>query len=226
MTHSASFRVQPALVIFDCDGVLVDSETIANELLALAVTELGWPTTTAQCHERFRGRSWLSTISIIEAETGSPVPDDWVKRTRESVHAAIFETVTAIPGVAGVVERVAAAQIPRCVGSSSQPDYLAHVLSCARLDHHFGDAVFSASMVANGKPAPDLFLFAAAQMGHRPETSIVIEDTVPGVQAGMAAGMRVIGYAGDPHTDRDALARAGATVVTDMAEVPSLLGLD
>lgn len=216
---------RPDLVIFDCDGVLVDSETIANELLAVAVTELGWPTTTADSHRRFRGRSWQSTIAIIESETGEPVPDDWVRRTRETAHKAIYETVTAIPGVADVVAQVEAARIPRCVGSSSQPDYLAHVLGRAGLDHHFGEAVFSASMVANGKPAPDLFLFAAAQMGHVPHRAVVIEDTVPGVEAGMAAGMRVVGYAGDPNTDGEALAKAGAIVVTDMAEVPVLLGL-
>ena len=224
MTQTPPFP-RPDLVIFDCDGVLVDSETIANEVLAAAVTELGWATTTADSHRRFRGLSWPSTIAIIEAETGKPVPDDWVRQAREVMHTAIFETVTAIPGVAEVVARVADAQIPRCVGSSSQPDYLAHVLGRAGLDRHFGEAVFSASMVANGKPAPDLFLFAAAQMGHVPHRSVVIEDTVPGVEAGMAAGMRVIGYAGDPNTDGDALASAGAIVVTDMAEVPVLLGL-
>ncbi|MEO0961808.1 MAG: HAD family hydrolase [Pseudomonadota bacterium] len=217
--------IRPDLVIFDCDGVLVDSETIANELLAVAVTELGWPTTTADSHRRFRGRSWQSTIAIIESETGKPVPEEWVQRTRETAHKAIYETVTAIPGVADVVARVEAANIPRCVGSSSQPDYLAHVLGRAGLDHHFGESVFSATMVTKGKPAPDLFLFAASQMGHAPHRAVVIEDTVPGVQAGMAAGMRVIGYAGDPYTDGNALADAGAVVVGDMAEVPGLLGL-
>ncbi|MGD1935286.1 MAG: HAD family hydrolase [Candidatus Phaeomarinobacter sp.] len=216
---------RPDLVIFDCDGVLVDSETIANELLAVAVTELGWPTTTADSHRRFRGRSWKSTIAIIENETGKSVPDEWVQRTRAQANEAICDTVTAIPGVADVIAQVEAAGIPRCVGSSSEPAYLAHVLGRTGLDHHFGDAVFSATMVANGKPAPDLFLFAASQMGHAPHRAVVIEDTLPGVQAGMAAGMRVVGYAGDPNTDRQALADAGATVVTDMAEVPTLLGL-
>jgi len=111
------------------------------------------------------------------------------------------------------------------VGSSSGPDYLERVLARTGLAAHFGADVFSAYMVENGKPAPDLFLFAAAQMGHAPQGCVVIEDTVPGVEAGMAAGMRVIGYAGDPHTDADALAQAGARVVRDMAEVPALLGL-
>lgn len=216
---------RPDLVIFDCDGVLVDSETIANEVLAIAVSELGWPTTTADSHRRFRGLSWPSTIAIIESEIGTRVPEEWVQRSRERMHTSIYETVTAIPGVADVVARVEAENIPRCVGSSSQPDYLAHVLGRAGLDHHFGEAVFSATMVAKGKPAPDLFLFAASQMGHAPHRAVVIEDTVPGVQAGMAAGMRVIGYAGDPHTDGNALADAGAVVVRDMAEVPALLGL-
>lgn len=224
MTHDP-LSTRPDLVIFDCDGVLVDSETIANEVLAVAVTELGWPTTTADSHRLFRGLSWQSTVAIIENQIGKPVPEEWVQQARGTMHKAIYETVTAIPGVAEVVARVEEAQIPRCVGSSSQPDYLAHVLGRAGLDHHFGEAVFSATMVAKGKPAPDLFLFAASQMGHAPHRAVVIEDTVPGVQAGMAAGMRVIGYAGDPNTDGNALADAGAVVVSDMAKVPALLGL-
>lgn len=215
----------PDLVIFDCDGVLVDSETIANELLAQAVTELGWETTTAQSHQRFRGRSMISTIAIIEEETGISVPEDWPQATRSRIRKAVVDSVVAIPGIHSVVEAVSAADVPRCVGSSSRSDYLEQVLMKTKLAHHFGDAVFSAQMVANGKPAPDLFLFAAAQMGHAPQRAVVIEDTVPGIQAGMAAGMRVIGYAGDPHTDPDALAAAGATVVRDMSEVPPLLGL-
>jgi beta-phosphoglucomutase-like phosphatase (HAD superfamily) len=215
----------PDLVIFDCDGVLVDSETISNELLAQAVTELGWPTTTADSHQRFRGRSMMSTMAIIEAEIGRPIAEDWAVATRTKIRDAVEATVTAIPGVQMVVETVAAADLPRCVGSSSGPDYLQRVLARTGLGVHFGADVFSAHMVENGKPAPDLFLFAASQMGHPPQAAVVIEDTVPGVEAGMAAGMRVIGFAGDPHTDADALKRAGATVVRDMAEVPDLLGL-
>jgi len=215
----------PDLVIFDCDGVLVDSETISNELLAQAVTELGWPTTTADSHKRFRGRSMMSTMAIVEAEIGRPIPEDWAVATRATIRDAVEATVTAIPGVQMVVETVAAADLPRCVGSSSGPDYLQRVLARTGLGVHFGADVFSAHMVENGKPAPDLFLFAASQMGHPPQGAVVIEDTVPGVEAGMAAGMRVIGFVGDPHTDADALKRAGATVVRDMAEVPDLLGL-
>lgn len=215
----------PDLVIFDCDGVLVDSETVSNELLAIAVTALGWPTTTAQSHQRFRGRSMRSTVEIIEAETGISVPDGWALETRAQIRQAVIETVTAITGIHTVVERVSAAGVSRCVGSSSPPDYLQQVLARTLLDHHFGADVFSATMVANGKPAPDLFLFAASQMGHTPERAVVIEDTVPGVEAGIAAGMRVIGYAGDAHTDADALATAGAVVVRDTAEVPLLIGL-
>lgn len=217
--------MRPDLIIFDCDGVLVDSETISNELLAKAVTELGWPTTTEQSHQRFRGRSMLSTLEIIREETDLDIPDDWPQAVRQVIRKAVIDTVTPIPGIHGVVETVASAGIPRCVGSSSPPDYLEQVLSRTDLDHHFGADVFSATMVAKGKPAPDLFLFAASQMGHVPQSAVVIEDTVPGVQAGMAAGMRVIGYAGDPNTDGNALATAGAVVVSDMAEVPTLLGL-
>jgi len=215
----------PDLVIFDCDGVLVDSETISNVMLAEAVTALGWPTTAVDSHRRFRGRSIMSTVKIIEAELGAPVPEDWAIATRTRIREAVEGSVTAIPGVEAVVSQVAGAGLPRCVGSSSGPDYLERVLARTGLAAHFGADVFSAYMVENGKPAPDLFLFAAAQMGHAPQGCVVIEDTVPGVEAGMAAGMRVIGYAGDPHTDADALAQAGARVVRDMAEVPALLGL-
>ncbi len=215
----------PELVIFDCDGVLVDSETVANEMLAIAVTELGWPTTTAQSHQRFRGRSMKSSLAIMEQEGGVRCTDEWLAETRAQIRQAVMETVTAIPGIADVVARVASAGLPRCVGSSSDPDYLSLVLARTGLAPHFGDSVFSAHMVANGKPAPDLFLFAASQMGHAPQNALVIEDTVPGIEAAIAAGMRVIGYAGDPHTDPDALAAAGAQVVRDMGEVPVLLGL-
>jgi len=224
MAHTPR-QAPPDLVIFDCDGVLVDSEGVANAMLARAVTQLGWPTTAAQSHARFRGRSMASAVTLIEAELGCPVPDGWGIKTQDAITQAVVAEVTAIPGAAALVAKVAAAGVHRCVASSSTPAYLRQVLARTQLDRHFGAAVYSATMVAAGKPAPDLFMFAAARMRRLPAGAVVIEDTVPGVMAGVAAGMQVIGYAGDPYTDADALARAGATVVRDMAQVPALLGL-
>ncbi len=220
-----SARDLPSLVIFDCDGVLVDSETVANVFLAEAVTALGLPTTTEDCHRRYRGLSMLSAVALIEAELGRPVPEGWAQRVRTEMKQVMQAGVAAIPGVHDLAGRVGEAGIARCVASSSDPDYLRVVLGGAGLDHHFGPHVFSATMVKRGKPAPDLFLHAAATMGHAPETCLVIEDTVPGVKAATAAGMRVIGYAGDPYTDADALASAGATVVTRMDEAGHVIGL-
>ena len=214
-----------SLVIFDCDGVLVDTETISNRVFAEIVTEAGWPTTTAQSHQRFRGMSIESCMTRIEAELGRPLPAGWAEDVWTRSRKAFEAGVDAIPSVGDVVQAVVDAEIATCVASSSEFEHIEVNLTRAGLRHHFGNRIFNAAMVARGKPEPDLFLHAAEQMGHAPERCIVIEDSRAGVKAGVAAGMRVFGYAGDPHTDGRALARDGAHVFDDMRALPALLGL-
>lgn len=214
-----------SLVIFDCDGVLIDSEPIGNRVFAEIVTEVGWPTTEAECHKRFRGMSVETAMRLIEAEIGRPLPPGWADEVWARSRKAFEVGVDAIPGVGDVVQAVVDADIATCVASSSEFDHIDVNLARAGLRHHFGDRIFNAAMVARGKPAPDLFLHAAAEMGHAPDGCIVVEDSLAGVQAGVAAGMRVFGYVGDPHTDGTALTRAGAHVFDDMRALPGLLGL-
>ncbi len=213
-------------VVFDCDGVLVDSERLAAPVLAAVLSELGLPTTAAEVERDFKGRSWEYELAVIRARRGGvePWPD-----LRERYHAALFaafdERLLPIPGVASALDALDAAGIPRCLASGSGHERIRRSLRAAGLLDRFPDrTIFSAEDVAHGKPAPDLFLHAAAQMRFDPAATAVVEDSVPGVQAGVAAGMRVVGYAPDG-SDRDELRAAGAEPFGAMAGLPALLGV-
>jgi HAD superfamily hydrolase (TIGR01509 family) len=216
--------MRPDLVIFDCDGVLVDTERTANEVLCAWLTEAGYPVSYEDCRRRFSGRSMASVQAEIEAAghaLGFVLTDRWYSSLDE-----IFGTrVEAVPHVETVVETLRDAGLPWCVASSAKLDKMHLTLGTTGLMRHFRDVLFSATMVERGKPFPDLFLHAARQMGHAPERCVVIEDSVPGTQAGIAAGMRVFSYHGDPHSDRDGLAAAGGVLFDDMRDLPALLGL-
>ena len=214
-THGDASRFE--LVIFDCDGVLVDSERLAVRTEVEVLAALGWPLSERDVVERFVGRSPGYMRSAIEHQLGHPIDFDRLFMQR---HDEVFERE--LRAVDGVVALLDALTGPICVASSGTPERIRHSLELVGLADRFGDRIFSASEVAHGKPAPDLFLHAAATMGAEPTRCAVIEDSVPGVQAGCAAGMTVFAYAGGA-TDATALARPGATVVESMSALVGLL---
>lgn len=215
----------PGLVIFDCDGVLVDTETIANRRLAEVLTEHGLPMTMAESRKRFMGRTMKSVRDMVLAEEGidlgADFPDRWLAELPELFSAG----VEAIPHVRETLLHLKTAETPLCVASSAKVEKMHLTLGASGLLPLLEDVLFSAWMVERGKPAPDLFLFAAESMGFAPDQCVVIEDSPAGAIAGQAAGMPVFGYTADPLTDADGLAEAGATLFDDMRALPGLLGL-
>jgi HAD superfamily hydrolase (TIGR01509 family) len=213
------------LIIFDCDGVLVDSEIIAHTLLAQMMTALGHPMTTAEAVQKFAGRSLADTLSLIEASLGRSIPDDLGQRYGRLLLQRLRHDLKPI---AGVKAAVAALPYPRCVASSSSLERIRLSLEATGLASLFGANIFSATQVAHGKPAPDLYLFASRRMGNAPERCVVVEDSALGVTAGRAAGMKVIGFTGAAHATPDAaqrLAAAGAcSVISSMVDLPAAVG--
>ncbi len=207
------------LVIFDCDGVLVDSERISVQIDRRVMAEFGIQISEAEVIERFMGRSEGTMIQAIEAHLGRAVPADW-DEGYEAMYRTAFEAELA--PVDGVLDALDAITQPTCVASSSQPDGLRYKLELCGLLQRFGDRVFSAAQVKNGKPAPDLFLFAADRLGVNPSRCVVIEDSPYGVQAARAAGMHALAYAAGMVPVR-ALAGPGTTVFKDMRKLPALL---
>jgi HAD superfamily hydrolase (TIGR01509 family) len=209
------------LVIFDMDGVLVDSEPIANRVLHRHLAALGVKMTLDDVTREFTGLSMASCCAFIAETHGAKLPADFAQRVWADTEAAYCGELRPVPGVEAAIGRIA---LPKCVASSSGPDRIALSLRLTGLERHFGDRLFSTHMVARGKPHPDIFLHAAATMGASPSRTAVVEDSIYGARAAAAAGMSVFAYAAAPHSDRDALARAGAVLFTDMQELPRLLG--
>ena len=221
MTEATAAR--PELIVFDCDGVLVDSEPIANRVMAEAVTALGWSLSAEDCIGRFKGHHFDTVIAALEARLGRPVPGDWIPNLRAATHAAFERELQLVPGVLKALDAVAASGTATCVASQGPLEKMAVSLGVTGLWDRFEGRVFSAYQVARGKPHPDLFLFAAGAMGIAPRACVVIEDSPLGVIAARAAGMTVLGFA--PEGDGADLAAAGAELFRDMAELPGLLGL-
>ena len=215
------------LILFDCDGVLVDSEPLANAVLAEFLTELGLPHTGEECSTRYVGRSIPSIVAEIERESGIKLPADFHADLWRRDKHAFAGRLPAIPGVADVIAGLRAQDRPLCVASSSAPERIRNSLTVTGLIGHFEPHLYSATQVARGKPAPDLFLFAAESMGFDPAECTVIEDSLAGVQAGVAAGMRVIGFAGGGHCKPDhaakLLALGAEAAFTDMASLGQVL---
>jgi HAD superfamily hydrolase (TIGR01509 family) len=215
----------PELVIFDCDGVLIDSEIIGCRIEAEELTRAGIPITADEIMSRFTGVTAGESFRSLEAEHGRVLPADFEQRVTAVVLAVFERELQPIAGIESVLDRI---ELPVCVASSSGLDRLRHTLGLTGLWRHFAPNVFSAEQVGGrGKPAPDLFLHAAKRMGVAPEHSVVVEDSTRGVQAGLAAGMRVLGFTGAGHCPPDhgdALRRAGAhAVFARMEELPALL---
>lgn len=207
-----------SLAIFDCDGVLVDSERISCRVMAEALTEAGLPSSTESCMRDYMGRSWTDSVVLIERELGRRVPDGFTASFRARRDAALEAEVTPVEGVRDAIERL---EIDRCVASSGAPEKIRLTLGACGLLDLFEGRIFSATEVTRGKPHPDLFLHAAETMGHVPGDCAVIEDTPIGVEAARAAGMTAFGYSGS--VEAPALAAAGARPFTAMHELPALV---
>lgn len=216
----------PALVIFDCDGVLIDSEHLAARAEARLFRRLGLDIDEDFIRTHHIGLSWASQMKHMQAHFAWQAPAGLKDLARSEINA-LFETdLKPIPGIARLLDRLAT---PRCVASSSDPERLRYTLGLTGLHDLLAPHIFSATMVKNGKPAPDLFLHAAATMQAAPADCIVIEDSIPGVAAARAAGMQVIGFVGGSHAGPDLGARlraAGAVhVMTDMDGIAGFLGV-
>jgi HAD superfamily hydrolase (TIGR01509 family) len=212
------------LVIFDCDGVLVDSEVISCRAHAQTLTRHGYPITEHQVLERFLGVSDREARLIVEAELGRRLPDDFESQVK---HATLQFYDGDLRAISHIADALAAIDLPKCVASSGTPEKIRHGLTCAGLYETLAPHIFSATQVERGKPAPDLFLFAAGQMRASPERCVVIEDSVPGVAGALAAGMTVLGFHGGSHClpgHAEKLRAAGATATfDDMRELPALI---
>ena len=216
--------MSPALVIFDCDGVLVDSEALYARIDSEMLAEIGYHATPAQIAERFAGIAFPEMLRMIELEMDLPLPVGYAERVAERTRVAFEQELQPIPHVAAAVQAMGR---PVCVASSTAPPRLKMCLRITGLIDLFEPHIFSATQVERGKPAPDLFLFAADRMGVAAADCLVIEDSVPGVTAAVAAGMAVLGFAGASHGGPDLaerLRRAGApTVFDDMRDLGGLL---
>ncbi|MGW6705372.1 HAD family hydrolase [Streptomyces sp. NPDC054956] len=207
------------LVIFDCDGVLVDSEPLFVRLQIALGAELGWPLTRDEAIDRFVGRSKQSIIDQIADRLGDETAGLWWERLIRRHEEAVDAELTAIPGIAEALDAIS---LPTCVASNGSHDKLRQVLGRTGLYERFAGRLHSAADVARGKPAPDLFLYAAERMGVDPAACAVVEDSRSGVEAARAAGMRAFGYAGGL-TPAARLAGPGTVVFHDMRELPHLL---
>jgi HAD superfamily hydrolase (TIGR01509 family) len=185
-----------ALHIFDCDGVLVDSEVLATRIESQLLCDVGVELTPESIAEAFIGLSDTEMHRRIEGDWGVKLPDDFTVKRAARLEEVFRTELRAVPGIVGVLEALDGL---RCVASSSAPDRIRTSLAVTGLDKFFGSDVFSASSVERGKPAPDLFLHAADAMQTDPARCVVIEDSTPGVAAGLAAGMQVVGFTGASH---------------------------
>jgi HAD superfamily hydrolase (TIGR01509 family) len=210
------------LVIFDCDGVLVDSEPIALRIDLMMLAQFGVQMSEQEVIDRFVGRSPEVIARVIEDHVGPGLPADWEDRFDRMRQDAFRNELTAVDGIEQALQQIS---LPTCVASSSSHESLQFKLGLTGLLRRFDGRIFSASEVANGKPAPDLFLHAAAKMGVTPPACAVVEDSRFGVQAARAAGMDVLAYSGGLVSVSE-LEGDRTIVFDDMRELPSLLALE
>ncbi len=186
----------PDLVIFDCDGVVVDSELISASMLVEALRPYGVDMNLDFVRDHFLGRSYPTVLAEVRATWGVELPESFEAEYRAQLMAVFDRELRVMPGVEDVLRHIAR---PYCLATSSSPARVNRTLEVTGLAQWFDGRVFTASQVARGKPAPDLFLFAAKAMGVTPARCLVIEDSVPGVRAGHAAGMQVLRFTGGSH---------------------------
>ena len=185
------------LIIFDCDGVLVKTEAIANRLVAKALTEAGLPMSADCALQEYLGSKLTVIKRGAEEKLGRKLPDDWVEQIYDQQFAEYRRGLETIPGIEAVLDEIEVAGIPVCVGSNGPPNKMEVTLGVTGLLERFKGRIFSADDVKAAKPAPDLYLYCAERMGADPALCAVIEDSPRGAAAGVAAGMSVFGYAAD-----------------------------
>ena len=207
------------LIIFDCDGVLVDSERLTNTVFAEMLNELGLSLTLEDMLDKFVGNSMTTCQEMIKEMLGRPVPEDFVEQYRMRARKALESNLKPVNGVEEALRRI---QVPYCTASSGDHEKMRMTLGITGLLPYFEGKLFSVTEVARGKPHPDVFLYAAEQMGAEPRRCVVVEDTSIGVVAGVAAGTRVFGYTGTMSADK--LINSGASLVfSDMRLLPELI---
>jgi HAD superfamily hydrolase (TIGR01509 family) len=213
------------LMIFDCDGVVVDSMHLHTEVEAAAYQAIGINITPQELVRRFSGVSDAEVNRILEKETGIAIPSDIALQIDRRKEEVFTQRLKPVAGIRDAL--VAIRNVPRCIASGTGVNALDHMLEVVKLHDLFAPHIYSSEMVERGKPFPDLFLHAADKMGHTPTSCLVIEDGIAGVQAGKAAGMRVFGFVGGSHCDEghgDRLKAAGAELIfSEMRELPSLI---
>ena len=213
----------PHAVIFDCDGVIVDSEYPTFLLLAREFADYGLHLTPDQIARDFTGGTMAGVADLARAK-GADLPSDWVHAFYEKLYAHLALGTALVPGILGVLDRLDACAIPYAVGSNGSDRKMQVTLGqYPGLIQRFHGRLFSGQTLGKPKPAPDLYLHAAAALGEDPAKCVVVEDSPTGARAARAAGMRCMGYALAGH--EDGLRAAGAVIFTDMADLPSLLGL-
>ncbi len=207
------------LIIFDCDGVLVDSERLAIKVDVAVLAQLGWPLTETEVIDRFVGLSEAHFRQEIESYLGRSLPESWEAQLELLYREAFLRELSAVEGVEEVLDRIS---LPTCVASSGSQEKIRFTLGLTGLYDRFAGRIFSATQVARGKPAPDLFLYAAERMGVEPAACAVVEDSAKGVAAARAAKMQVLAYAGGV-TPAEKLAGPNTVVFDHMRELPALL---
>jgi HAD superfamily hydrolase (TIGR01509 family) len=220
-----SFAMPIGLVIFDCDGVLIDSEALCDRVVSADLVAQGWDVSPAECHQRFIGLTFADTQVAAEAHLGRVLGADWVERMVRRVTAVMAAEAEAIPGARAAIEAVVALGLPfRVASNSSRPEMAAKFARAGLADLVEGRIHSAYDLIARGgrgKPAPDLFLEAAAAEGVAPGACVVVEDSVAGVQAAVAAGMTCLGFS--PDGDGGALRAAGALPFGSMFALPDVL---
>jgi HAD superfamily hydrolase (TIGR01509 family) len=207
------------LVIFDCDGVLVDSEPIVNRIFAEVLNEAGFKITYEEVMQQFVGKSLATCLEMIKESYSRPLSKNFIELCKEREIAALQKELQPVPGITEVLKQIT---LPKCVASNSSHRHIQMVLTLTELLHNFQGKLYSCNDVERPKPFPDLYLYAAQQMNTNPENCLVIEDSATGVQAACAAGMTVFGYA--QYNDGVALALNGAKIVfNNMQQLPEML---
>ncbi len=213
-----------SLIIFDSDGVLVDSEIISNRIMAQSIRSVGGLMTDEEVLSTYIGGTMVEVIRDVESRIGRSLPTDWLQTFEKQRADAFRLELKAIDGVKEVVQLLSRKHVPFCVASQAKVEKTQLTLGLTGLLEFFNDHIFSSTMVPRPKPFPDLFLYAAQKFAVPSSECVVIEDSAKGVTAAVAAGMKVFGYA--PKTgDASSLSRAGAQVFDEMRNLPYLLGL-
>lgn len=223
-TEVRLFEAHPAAVLFDCDGVLVDSERITSRIWAGILTEIGLPTTPEQSLATYMGNSMSRCIEIVTGKLGHPPPSRLLPDFHEAVNAALKEEVVAVEGAMELLDLLDQHGIPYAVVSNGEPEKMQTTLGKTGLLARFGNRLYSGAAIGRPKPAPDILLLAARDMKVDCSEAVVVEDSPIGVYAALAAGMRAIGFADIVPEQR--LAESGAhVIVKSLGDIPAVLGL-